>query len=233
MNPEITIQELSILVTSPNHNPTLLTPDFLAGSGIVPKDWQLARPPLLKPQLSQVAFTNGINLVAQPGSVTFTESIKKQDEEPKENTQELKVAAIASQYIQTLPNLDYRAVAINPRSFLTFGSENEFAARDYIVKHFLTPAPWLEVGTDSPRASLNLAYTFEETKLNLAIAEVKLQQEDKPATPAILFSGNFPYKITETSNGQKQSQLFTFLANWKRDLALFGQTMDKFIQPDT
>ncbi|MGB3691993.1 MAG: hypothetical protein WA865_08880 [Spirulinaceae cyanobacterium] len=233
MNPKITIQELSILVTSPNHNPSLLTPDFLAGSGIVPKDWQLARPPLMKPQLSQIAFTNGINLVAQPGSLTFTESIKKQDEEQTEDTEDLKVSTIARQYVQTLPNLDYRAVAINPRSFLTFEVEDEFAARDYIVKHFLTPAPWLEVGTTPARASLNLAYAFEATKLNLTIAEVKLQQEDKPATPAILFSGNFPYKITETSNGQKQSQLFTFLEHWQRDLELFGQTMDKFLQPST
>ena len=229
MNPQITIQELSILVTSPNHNPTLLTPDFLAGSGIVPKDWQLARPPLLKPQLSQVAFTTGINLVAQPGSLTFTESIKKQDEELKENTKELKVAAIARQYIQTLPNLDYRAVAVNPRSFLSFPTENEFAARDHIIKHFLIPAPWLEVGTDSPRASFNIAYTFEETRLNLAIAEVKLQQEDKSATPAILFSGNFPYKITESGNGQRQNQIFGLLDNWQRDLELFEQTMNKFL----
>lgn len=45
MTPTLTIQEVAIAAR--NHAPTLLTSEFLKYSGIVPPDWELARPPIL------------------------------------------------------------------------------------------------------------------------------------------------------------------------------------------
>jgi hypothetical protein len=44
MTPTVTIQELALALTAKNHSPTLLNSDFLKYSGIVPPDWELARP---------------------------------------------------------------------------------------------------------------------------------------------------------------------------------------------
>jgi hypothetical protein len=47
MTPTVTIQELALALTAKNYSPTLLNSDFLKYSGIVPPDWELARPPFL------------------------------------------------------------------------------------------------------------------------------------------------------------------------------------------
>jgi hypothetical protein len=114
MTPKVTIQELALALTAKNHSPTLLNSDFLKYSGILPPDWELARPPILGSQISQVAFTNGINIVAQSNAITFIESLNTK---PLEDT---KIPAIIRKYVEALPRTDYQTLTINPRSFITF-----------------------------------------------------------------------------------------------------------------
>jgi hypothetical protein len=100
MTPKVTIQELALSLTAKNHSPTLLNSDFLKYSGIVPTDWELARPPIFSPQISQVAFTNGTNIVAQSNAITFIESLSTK---PLEDT---KIPAIIRKYVEALPRTD-------------------------------------------------------------------------------------------------------------------------------
>jgi hypothetical protein len=51
MKQKIAIQELALSLTAKNHSPTLLNSDFLKHSGIVPTNWELARPPIFSPQI--------------------------------------------------------------------------------------------------------------------------------------------------------------------------------------
>ena len=44
----------AVVVLAREHNPTILHPSFLGAQGIVPKDWQLAEPPMCTPPLSMV-----------------------------------------------------------------------------------------------------------------------------------------------------------------------------------
>jgi hypothetical protein len=96
MKPKITIQELALALIAKNHSPTLLNSDFLKYSGIVPSDWELARPPIFSPQISQVAFTNGINIVAQSNAITFIESLSTKPQE------DIKIPAIIRKYVEAL-----------------------------------------------------------------------------------------------------------------------------------
>jgi len=229
MTPMLTIQELAIIIAAPNLNPTLLTPDFLLGSGCISANWKLARQPVLSPQVAQISFANGINIVAQPGSITFSESLPNKDT-MDENSQEIKISAMANKYTSILGNLDYQAVAINPRSFVTFPSEDPQAARDYIINTLFASQEWLEAGTKPIKASVNLAYTLENRQLNLTIAEAKLQQEGKAAQSAVLFSGNFPYEITGDTAEERQQQLSQFINNWGKDLETYREIINgKFL----
>jgi len=65
MPKRLIISELAIVVAAQNHNPTILNPDFLKHSQIVPKEWVLREPPLCTEPLARVAYTNGVTLVAQ------------------------------------------------------------------------------------------------------------------------------------------------------------------------
>ena len=132
MTPKVTIQELALSLTAKNHSPTLLNSDFLKYSGIVPTDWELARPPIFSPQISQVAFTNGTNIVAQSNAITFIESLSTK---PLEDT---KIPAIIRKYVEALPRTDYQTLSINPRSFVTFQEEDENAASEYITSTLLS-----------------------------------------------------------------------------------------------
>jgi hypothetical protein len=132
MTPKVTIQELALALTAKNHSPTFLNSDFLKYSGIVPPDWELARPPILDPQISQVAFTNGINIVAQSNAITFIESLSTKPLE------DIKIPAIIRKYVEALPRTDYQTLSINPRSFVTFQEGVENAASQYITSTLLS-----------------------------------------------------------------------------------------------
>ena len=132
MKPKITIQELALSLTAKNHSPTLLNSDFLKYSGIVSPDWELARPPIFSSQISQVSFTNGINIVAQSNAITFIASLSTK---PLEDT---KIPAVIGKYVEALPRTDYQTLSINPRSFVTFEEGDENAASDYITSTLLS-----------------------------------------------------------------------------------------------
>jgi hypothetical protein len=221
MNPTITITELTIIIAAPNQTPALLTPDFLLGSGIVPSDWELARPPALNPQLSQIAFNNGISITAQPGTIAFTESLTNQEND------NLKIPTIAQKYTEVLPNLDYQGVAISPRSFLTFPESDENAARDYLINTLFVPGKWLNNGIAPVRTNLNFSYTLESGQFNLSINEAQLQRPEKPPEAALLFSGNFPYQITENIDNQKQQYIKQLIENWQRDLEVYREIVNR------
>lgn len=66
MNRTLEIQELAIVVTAKNYDPSLLNPGFLKHSGVVPEDWQLSGQPVVTERGSQIVFNNGVYVGAQP-----------------------------------------------------------------------------------------------------------------------------------------------------------------------
>ncbi len=223
MTPTITIQELAIIIAAPNHTPTLLTPDFLKATGVVPIDWELARPPKLTPAIAQVSFTNGINIIAQPGTITFIESLTANP------TKQLEIPTLARKYVEILSNVNYQAVSINIRTFVTFDESVEYAARKYITS-FLNKGEWSNFGIAPVIASINLSYTLENRPLNLSIIEAQLQLPDKPAQSTVLFTGNFTYEIQGETAGEKQQHLFQLIDNYQPDLSDYKELVNnKFL----
>jgi hypothetical protein len=169
MKPKVTIQELAIALSAKHHSPTLLNSDFLKYSGIVPPDWELARPPIFSPQISQVAFTNGTNIVAQSNAITFIELLNSKFQETA------KIPDITRKYIEALPRTAYQTLSINPRTFVSFEAGDENAAREFITSTLLAKDTWFEVGNSPVKAAVNLVYSLEQGELNLSVAEALLQ----------------------------------------------------------
>ena len=224
MTPTITIQELAIIIAAPNHTPTLLTPDFLKATGVVPIDWELARPPKLTPAIAQVSFTNGINIIAQPGTITFIESLTTNP------TKQLEIPTLARKYVEILSNVNYQAVSINIRTFVTFDESVENAARTYITSTLLNNGEWSNFGIAPVVASINLSYSLEARPLNLSIIEAQLQLPEKPAQSTVLFTGNFTYEIQGETAAEKQQHLFQLIDNYQPDLSDYKALVnDKFL----
>jgi hypothetical protein len=224
MNLKPTIEELAITLSAKNLNPTLLTPEFLAYSGIVPSEWSLASQPILNSQVAHIAFTNGINLSTELGVITISENLKNK------TSQEVLIAEIARKYTSTLPNASYQAISINPSVFLTFEDSSENSAQHYISTHLLVPGSWQQVGTKPLRASVHLAYTLEHCQFNLKIDDVLLRQADDTPQAALLFSGSFPYKIVGEAPSEKLHNLHQLIGNWKGNLETFKEVVfQKFL----
>ncbi|WP_377479934.1 MAG: hypothetical protein P2A85_11455 [Microcoleus anatoxicus] len=221
MTPKVTIQELALALTAKNHSPTLLNSDFLKYSGIVPADWELARPPVFSPQISQAAFTNGINIVAQSNAITFIESLSTKSQE------DVKIPDIIRKYVEALPRTDYQTLSINPRSFITFEAGDENAAREFITSTLLAKGTWSDVGKAPVKAAVNLVYSLEQGELNLSVAEALLQLQDAEPTPAVLFSGSFQYEIAGELEGEKLQHLYKLLENWQPDLEAYREIVNK------
>lgn len=223
MNTTLVVQELVIVIAAKNHNPTILNPDFLKYSGIVPTDWELARQPIYTNRVAQVTFSNGISIVAEPQRVMFMEAIDGK------TSASVAVPGIARKYVQTLPNVEYQAMGLNPRGYATFDKQPD-AARKYLSETLLSPGAWQEVGNAPMRATVNYAYTLEWGQFTLSVNEAALQQSDETNTPIVLFSGNFSYDIANITGEEKLNSLYQALSNWEADLATYKDIVNtKFL----
>ncbi|QLE59735.1 hypothetical protein [Nostoc sp. TCL26-01] len=223
MSQSLITQELGIIIAAKNHKPTILNPDFLKYSGIVPSEWEMARQPVYTQSVSQVAFTNGVAIIAEPTRVIFIEAIESK------TAAEIAVADIAKKYVQTLPNVEYEAVGINPRGYIAFAEQLD-AARLFLSETLLSPGAWQEVGNAPVRASLNLVYNLERSPLYLSINEAGLRNPDETNTPIVLFSGSFSYEVKSENPSERQNNVYQILDNWQADLEAYQEIItSKFI----
>lgn len=227
MSQNLIVQELAIIIAAKNHKPTILNPDFLFGTGIVPSDWQLARQPISTNNVAQVTFSNGISIIAEPNRVIFVEPIAELA------TESLQIPAMSRKYMQTLPNIEFEAVGINPRGYVPFAGSGD-AARQYMTKTLLSPGAWLEVGEEPMRASLNLVYKFKHAPLYLSVNEAALRSPDETTIPIVMFSGSFSYEVSGESEVLKLSSLHNCIENWQADLETFQEIINtKFLAQQT
>jgi hypothetical protein len=208
------VQELGIMLVTEKHTPTMLNPDVLRCSGIVPTDWELARSPLYAQHLTQLIFQNGVSLVAEANRILFTESIKAKA------LPEICIAEIARNYLERLPHANYRNVVISLKGFAVMNPHPD-AARQYIVTRLLAPGPWQELGQEPVRASLNFIYALEHKRLHLSVNEAILESSEGKSVPAILFSGNFEYAPTHSSSTEHHAHFGTIIEHWQADLNIF------------
>ncbi len=222
MNKTIQTQELAIAITAKNLNPNVVNLDFLKYSNIISPEWELARQPVYTKTLTQLVFQNGIAIVAQPNRIVFAETIDAKD------IQELQISQIAAKYIEKLPNVEYQAVGINPKGFVTFAESN--AASNYLLKNLLASGEWQGFGNAPPKAAIQLAYTLENAQLNLTINEGLLKVSEETSVPAVLFSGNFDYKIAGTEPEARLKDLHHIIQNWKINLETYKELINnKFL----
>lgn len=218
------IEELTISIAAKNLNPTMLSPEFLKFSAIVPNEWELARQPVTNPRGSQVSFKNGVNVIAQPGTISFVEGIADKD------FKDLQFAQVAQKYVQKLPNAEYQGLSVSPKIIVPFADEED-GGKKFISEKLIASGPWREFGTQPPQAALNLFYQLEECQLGLNINPARLQQPNETVISAVLFAGNFAYNFSTLTGDEKIQQLTQKINNWDQDLAIFRELIyEKFLQ---
>ncbi|BAY21488.1 hypothetical protein NIES2100_12420 [Calothrix sp. NIES-2100] len=227
MNRTLTLQNVGIAIATKNHNPSVLTPDFLKYSGIVPDDWELAQQPVVSKQASQVVFNNALSIVAQPQLLNFLEVVIN-----KEIT-DIQAPGITHSYIKALPNVEYQAIGVNLKGYILesqLGSNQ--TVQDY-MNSLLAPAAWQEVGNAPVLPTIQLAFTLDRCEFSLGITEGKLYVTEQETVPIVLFTGNFSYAVTGNSKEEKLQSLHKLIDNWQTDLKDYVEIINtKFLQPE-
>jgi hypothetical protein len=218
------LQELGIVVAMQQPNPNLVTAEFLKLSGIISTDWQLAREPINNERVSQLLFTNGASIVAEPNRIMFGEIIGERDI----NT--LTVATIAQKYLDIFKLAQYSAIGINIRSYSP--QATSLAATQYINHQLLASGSWQNYGTAPVQAALKLFYTLAGRQLNLEVAAAGMQFAESEVTPVILFSGNFSYNLATPEPSNNLVAVSQVLSNWQTDLSAYCELItDRFLNP--
>jgi hypothetical protein len=223
------LQELGIVMAMQQPNPNLVTAKFLQLSGIIPPDWQLAREPIHHDNVSQLLFTNGVSIVAEPNRIMFGEPIgDRAIPSVGFANDSLTVARVAHNYTEIFKLAKYSAVGINIRSYSPQASID--AATDYINHQLLASGAWQNYGIAPVQANLSLAYTLPGRQLNLEINPARIQVDRAEITPVILFSGNFIYNLVTAELGETLASVGQVLNNWQADLSTYCELItDRFL----
>jgi len=227
------IQEIGITITAQNLNPATLNVDFLKSSGVVPGDWQLAKQPVLSAARSQLSFQNGLNIVAQPRTITFAEALRI-DGSGQSNAATLSAPTVAGKYVESLPHASYQGLSIAPGILVNFPTP-ERSPREFLVETLLAPGPWRDIGKAPAQASVNFVYLLERCQLSVSLNEVRLRPKDrKEAIPAILFAGTFGYGVANVAEGERVAYIKSRLQAWATDLDEFQDIVhQKFLGGST
>jgi hypothetical protein len=219
MERTIDIQELSIVIAAKGLNPSLLNPDFLKHSGIVPSDWELARSPAYSAYATQIVFQSGVSVVAQPGTITFSEAFNTKA------VDEIVVANLALKYVEKMQNIEYQAVGINPKRIINLDGQAE-GTRKYITEALLAPGDWHQLGNTPAQASINLVYNLDRCRFIVNITESRLQIPGEESISAVLFAGSFSYAITAENGAARREQLRQAIAGWLVDVEIYRDLIE-------
>ena len=226
MSKSLEIQELALIIAAKNYDPSTLNPSFLAYSGIVSNEWELAKQPVVTNKASLVVFKNGVKIAAQPDRFMFVESISNMNEQKPEAPE------VARRYIETLRHIDYQALGINFKGYVAFNNSPS-GPKEYLFEDLLKPGPWQDCGNASLQAGLNFVYTFEHNRLNLSINEAALPVSDSEQLPIIMFSGNFGYDLSDRPTDERIGSLQQIIENWRTDLETYKYVVSKFLLAET
>jgi hypothetical protein len=216
MSNSFEVQELAIAMTAKNLNPTVINPDFLKYTGIIPADWELARTPVFNNSVVQILYKTGVGVSVQANNITVFEAIGTKQRE------EIQIPRITEQLVEKLSQVEYQRVGINPRGFVIFNSDAE--AYQYIHGKLLAPGLWQEFEGTKVNAALQLSYSLKRGILNLSINQANVQFPDKVAA-AILFSGNLNYSLSGNTPADKLQDLQEIITNWQVSLGTFQKLL--------
>ncbi len=100
----------SIVVASPQNNPSIMTQQFLREYEIAPADWK-AGLGLESPAVSQATWENGLSIKSEAGRIIFQYDLNEEHPQPYEK--ECLLGDVAERYISQLSKVKYTAVGIN------------------------------------------------------------------------------------------------------------------------
>lgn len=205
------VKDLVFRMVVPGHQPATLNPGFVQGAGVVPAEWGLAQEPICTAEGSQLAYDNGLILLAQGQMVSGQEPLDRPGAEPE-------LADLLQRYCRALPLLPYQGLQTLLRVVVLYEGDPE-GARRTMCERLLQPGDWQDLGTAPMQPTLQFTYQLDAQILNLTLAQAQIRQEGEPIGSALVFAGAFEQQLAD---GDRLAQMESLLSGWcsRRDLLL-------------
>ncbi|MEM8610580.1 MAG: hypothetical protein AAGF93_01070 [Cyanobacteria bacterium P01_H01_bin.105] len=219
MLPSFRAQDCAIAIAAADLNPAMINPDILRYSGVIPSDWEIAQKPVYTPQVVQITFKNGINLIAEGKQIALAAALDL-DEDTLSKT-----SSIAQQYVRAFPNLKYQGVTFNIRGYLP----TDYPPGRYICDTWLASGPWQD---DCARAALNFIYKSERAPLQLAVTEAMMKTKEEKMISIVLFNGRYGYAAKGKTTTEKCQHLSSQFLHLQNDVEHYINIVNqKFVKP--
>ncbi|MEM9136620.1 MAG: hypothetical protein AAGB01_04645 [Cyanobacteria bacterium P01_F01_bin.42] len=215
----LSFNEMAVVIAIEKQDAKMLSPEFLAQCGIVPREWELATKPVVTDVGTIIRYKNNFAIASNPKQVQIVQPFSGQPGE-------VKIVQMAKRYCQILNTLIYKAVGINFKAFVDLGNIAD-QPNEYILK-FLDPE---RINTKPVKASLSLSYVFARNTLNLSIMDASLNSSgDGKAHEGIMFVGNCETRFEITDQSQVQAKIDDALNSWEIDFARYSTIVTDFLR---
>ncbi|MFC1736426.1 hypothetical protein ACFL1X_09920 [Candidatus Hydrogenedentota bacterium] len=178
---DITVANVSVVVTAQQHNPAILHPSFLKAQGIVPQDWQDDPQTISTPVLARVGFTNGVEFVVQPQRLKITQLGSEEN-----NLRNSCLPNITKNYVLALPHVKHTAIGINVSCFIKDSSPGST-----LTEQFITKGTWNDKTLKPESCEVKLTYGVPEAHLQLSCQPGELRIDPSAPVPGIVLNGNY------------------------------------------
>jgi len=212
-----TLTELSIVIAATQVDPSILNPDFLRYNEIVDSRWQVQDPRISTPAFSQVTYSDGLVVTADPERVIFVQSTVGLKPE------EIACPQIARRYVELVPHI-YKAVGINPKGLRRSYAEGTFRVADALVDQ----GAWLSFNDAAPDVQLKAVYRFGSRTITVDITETRAHAGSSGESSDLLFQANIHRDITESNPQKRIHDLLSIIDSWRKDLSDFRTITAKF-----
>lgn len=212
----------SIVILAENNNPTILNPDFLVRTKIVPPDWTLSQPPLTTPAFSRINYSTGVLFTVDPERFTVKDFAPSGELFP--------VPKIAMQYLKKVSHVKYHSLGINFEKAFVFPKPKN--AREFQKLRFLKNGAWEMDGALSDFAT-KFVYSFSDFQCNITFSSpmiLKLPQYEGKPKEGLIISANFhrDYKGVK-DHEQRNKNIIKSIVGWKKDKNAFEEITNKLI----
>ena len=195
---------IAVVIVGESHNPSVLTGDFLRHNKIVPEGAapNLELPPLCTPNISQISYEGGLQIVSNPQRISFSERYPANHPVCPDT---------AIRYIRTERSVKYTAVGVNPFGFFPGNGQ---------TGNLLKGGEWQRFQDSSPVAEIALTYRLGGHDVNLTVSQGNANLPDGTAKDGVVFQSNF-HKPIETGQNESHMVAASMVGEWETDLERF------------
>ena len=205
--PHYLVQSVSVVITAPNFNPSIIDTKFLINNNIVPSDWPIAFP-MFSPEAVAIVFENKVRWMMNDSNLTIVQELDalKQIDEEYEDTNS--VFDLAEKYLSAFPYDPYNGVGLNFVVHVDFKGKSP---DEWIISKLASQIP-----TDSLiRIVPRLIFKIDESTLyNISIDSGRLAVQEgndiKLARTGLVVDVNIHHGGNLDVSGMKE-----IISNWK------------------